>query len=258
MRTKRLIVAAAGTLLVAGLAGGVAYATIPSDTNVFTACTLKNVGTIRLIDPSLPSSSLLSHCTSLETQVSWNQKGQPGAPGLAGAVGPAGPAGPAGKDGTNGKNGLDGTDGVDGNDGLNGTSGSDGTDGVSVTSAGEPAGTNCANGGSKFTAADNSVTYACNGIGGGVTGHEVVHAFGGPRCQLVSQFGITGCSGYAPGLATATCPAGKVATGGGSDGDTSRPEGDNAWVGVGHDAVGSNGFRDGREVNVWVVCFNAG
>ena len=59
MRRKRLIAAAAGTLLAAAIVGGVAFETIPSDTNVFTACMLKNVGTIRLIDPSLPSSSLL-------------------------------------------------------------------------------------------------------------------------------------------------------------------------------------------------------
>jgi hypothetical protein len=40
-----------------------------------------------LIDPSAPSSSLLSHCTRLETEISWNQagpKGDPGAPGLPG------------------------------------------------------------------------------------------------------------------------------------------------------------------------------
>ena len=96
MRRKRLIATAAGALLAAAIAGGVAYATIPSDTNVFTACMLKNVGTIRLIDPSLPSSSLMSHCTSLEAQVAWNQKGQPG------AAGPLGPAGPAGRDGQDG------------------------------------------------------------------------------------------------------------------------------------------------------------
>jgi hypothetical protein len=59
----------------------------------------------------------------------------------------------------NGKAGADGTDGTDG------TNGADGRDGVSVTSAVEPVGTNCANGGSKFTAA-NGVTYACNGAPG--------------------------------------------------------------------------------------------
>jgi hypothetical protein len=41
--------------------------------------------TIRLIDPSGPSSSLPSHCTALESQTTWNQKGQPGAPGKDGS-----------------------------------------------------------------------------------------------------------------------------------------------------------------------------
>src|SRR4051812_9364857 len=76
--------AVTGGLLIATAAGAVAYATIPGDGNVYRACMLKNVGTIRLIDPSLPSGNLMSRCTSLETQMSWNQNG------------PAGPAGPAG------------------------------------------------------------------------------------------------------------------------------------------------------------------
>jgi hypothetical protein len=49
--------------------------------------------------------------------------------------------------------------------GLRGANGIDGADGVSVTSTTEPAGANCADGGSKFTAA-NGVTYACNGAKG--------------------------------------------------------------------------------------------
>ena len=43
------------------LGGGLAYATIPSSGgNVYTACMLKGVGTLRLIDPSLPSSNLMN------------------------------------------------------------------------------------------------------------------------------------------------------------------------------------------------------
>ena len=36
------------------VAGGIAYATIPDSGNVYTGCMLKNIGTVRLIDPSLP------------------------------------------------------------------------------------------------------------------------------------------------------------------------------------------------------------
>ena len=68
-------------------------------------------------------------CPKNATQISWSQTGTPGTPGTPG------------------------------------TNGTNGTDGVSVTSATEAAGANCADGGSKFTAA-NGVTYACNGAKG--------------------------------------------------------------------------------------------
>ncbi|HEX5811286.1 MAG TPA: hypothetical protein VFY38_04230, partial [Pseudonocardia sp.] len=60
---------------------------------------LKNVGTIRLIDPSLPSGNLMRHCASLETQVSWNQLGQPGPAGPVGTKGDKGDPGPQGPPG---------------------------------------------------------------------------------------------------------------------------------------------------------------
>jgi hypothetical protein len=76
-------------VVVAGLAtaSGVAYATIPDGGGVYTACMLNKVGTIRLVDPSLGSSSLLGHCTALETQITWNQHGQKGDPGVPGLPG---------------------------------------------------------------------------------------------------------------------------------------------------------------------------
>ena len=81
-RRIALLVGAVALLVVAGAA----YATIPDGGGVYTACRLNGVGTIRLIDPSGLSSSLLSHCTSVETQVSWNQKGQAGQPGTSPTV----------------------------------------------------------------------------------------------------------------------------------------------------------------------------
>src|SRR4051812_43150 len=80
-----------------GVAGGIAYATIPDAGNVYTGCMLRNVGTVRLIDSTLPSSNLMSHCTALETQISWNQQGQKGDPGAPGIPG---------------KNGADGVNGT--------------------------------------------------------------------------------------------------------------------------------------------------
>ncbi len=105
------------------VAGGVAYATIPDSGKAYTACMLKNVGTIRLIDPSLSSSNVMSHCTSLETQITWNQQGQPG------AAGPAGPAGALGPAGTGGANGTDGAPGATGPAGPAGPKGDTGATG---------------------------------------------------------------------------------------------------------------------------------
>ena len=153
-------------LVVAPLAtaGGIAYAAIPDGGNVYTACMLKNVGTVRLIDPTLPASNLMSHCTALETQISWNQqgqKGEPGAPGLAG------------------KNGTDG---------ANGTS-------PSVTQL--PVGdSNCPSGGAAITDAWQSKAYVCSGQNGrdGTDGQSFTGSFTSPNGTFsinVSDTGIT-------------------------------------------------------------------
>lgn len=127
-------------LVVAGLAvaGAAAYATIPSSGNVYTACMFNHIGTIRLIDPTLPSSSFMSHCTALETQVSWNQAGQPGPVGPqgpkgdTGAAGPAGQQGPAGNDGAPGAAGPAGPPGPQGDPGATGPAGAPGSGAITA------------------------------------------------------------------------------------------------------------------------------
>jgi Collagen triple helix repeat (20 copies) len=119
-----------GAAVLVAATGGIAYAAIPDSGKVFTACMLKNVGTVRLIDPSLPSSNLMSHCTSLETQITFNQQGQQGPQGIPGAQGAKGLTGANGAPGTNGTNGLPGAKGADGKDGINGTNGIDGLPGA--------------------------------------------------------------------------------------------------------------------------------
>jgi hypothetical protein len=141
MNRKRRLTSAVGALVAAAIVGGVAYATIPGPGNVYSACMLKSIGTIRLIDKSLPSTNLMSRCTDKEIEISWNQAGQPGPPGPQGAKGDPGTPGTNGTNGTNGK------------------------DGVSVTTASEPAGANCADGGVQLTAV-NGVSYVCNGARG--------------------------------------------------------------------------------------------
>jgi hypothetical protein len=100
---KRRLTIAFAVLVAFGIAGGIAYATIPSSSNVYNACMLKGIGTIRLIDKALPSTNLMSHCVDgKELEVSWNQAGQPGTQGPKGAdgekgdTGEQGPQGPAG------------------------------------------------------------------------------------------------------------------------------------------------------------------
>ncbi len=140
------------------LAAGIAYATIPDGGGVYTACMLKSLGTIRIIDPSLPASNTLGHCTSVETQISWNRDGQQGTPGTAGKDGAPGRS--------TGKNpAAPGTPGKDG---------APGKDGQSVTEA--DAGSHCPSGGTALTAA-NGTSYVCNGSAGGNGGPPAAYRF---------------------------------------------------------------------------------
>jgi len=136
MRRRDLITAAAGALVATVLAGGVAWAAIPSDGGVYTACMLKNIGTVRLIDKSLPANNLMSHCkAALEMEVAWNQQGQqglqgiqgpPGQNGSNGADGQPGAQGPPGEPGQQGERGLQGEQGLQGAQGLPGPQGEQG------------------------------------------------------------------------------------------------------------------------------------
>ena len=125
MRRRDLIAVTAGALVASVLAGGIAWAAIPEG-GVIQGC-YDSRGNLKVVE-ALP-------CPKGFTSLPWNQQG------------------PKGDKGDKGDPGLNGVDGIDGQDG------------VSVTSESEPAGANCAEGGSKFTAA-NGVTYACNGLQG--------------------------------------------------------------------------------------------
>ncbi len=131
MRRRGLLAAAAGAIVAIALAGGIAWAAIP-ESGVIQSC-YDTGGNLKVVS-AFP-------CPKGYTPLAWNQQGNQG------TQGPQGIQGSAGKDG------------------FNGTNGQDGEDGVSVTSESEPVGAYCANGGSKFTAA-NGVTYACNGATG--------------------------------------------------------------------------------------------
>ena len=125
---QRVFAAGVIAAVVTVVTAGYGYAAITATDQSYTGCLLS--GNITSV---AKGSDPLKPCSNNAEQISWNQTGPPG---------------------------------TDGNNGTDGTNGTNGTDGVSVTSATEPAGANCAYGGSKFTAADNNVTYACNGAPG--------------------------------------------------------------------------------------------
>lgn len=92
--------------------------------------------------------------------------------GLQGPIGLVGPAGPSGRDGATGAAGPAGANGAAGAAGAQGPAGPMGPvgpagsggsgGGVTIESFVGSQGT-CANGGTKFTATDGTITYACNG-----------------------------------------------------------------------------------------------
>ena len=67
MRKRDLISAAAGGVVAAVLAGGVAWAAIPSAGGVINGCYQKNEGQLRVIDPSSDT------CRKSEVPIGWNE-----------------------------------------------------------------------------------------------------------------------------------------------------------------------------------------
>src|SRR3954447_26446105 len=103
-----------GGLVLALLAAGGAYATIPSSDGSIHGCYAKSGGALRVVDASVTG------CKSGETSLNWNAAG---APGPAGPAGPAGPVGPAGGLGPVGPVGPAGAAGADGHVGPAGPAG---------------------------------------------------------------------------------------------------------------------------------------
>src|SRR6476646_10360654 len=104
---KALVAAVAGAAAVAGIAGGLAWATTPSSSSVIKACYQKNNGQLRIVDS-------LDACSSSELPIQWNQTG---------SQGPSGPRGPQGTTGARGPQGATGLAGARGPTGLQGRPG---------------------------------------------------------------------------------------------------------------------------------------
>jgi hypothetical protein len=189
-----------------------------TSTAVINACQLKNLGTIRVVtDPSKCNANL-------ETAISWNvvgPRGDTGPAGATGATGPAGPQGAKGDVGATGPAGPKGDTGATGAKGDTGATGAPGADGL-VGAAGPkgdtgPKGDPGAVGpqglkgdtgapgvdGAPGPKGDTGPTGATGA--NGVSGREVVSTIG------------TETTGPGYFVATARCPAGKFAIGGGSE-----------------------------------------
>ena len=124
MRKRDLLSATTGAVVASVLAGGIAWAAIPSAGGVINGCYQEVEGQLRVIDPATAS------CRPSEVPIAWSQQGVRGA---------------------------------NGDKGDPGAPGKDGRDGIDATVAPEAPGANCAAGGVKITAA-NGVTYVCNAV----------------------------------------------------------------------------------------------
>jgi hypothetical protein len=112
MTRRELLAAAAGALATTALAGGVAWAAIPSG-NVIDGCYQKVEGQLRVIDST-------ETCRPSELPISWNQTGPQGPQGPQGLKGDKGDTGETGPQGPQGESGPQGERGPQGEQGLPG------------------------------------------------------------------------------------------------------------------------------------------
>lgn len=249
MKRQMLLTAVVSALAASAIAGGISLAASPGDGGVIQGC-YDSGGNLKVV--AAPP------CPKSYTALAWNQQGTSGPKGDKGDKGDQGEPGIQGPPGAPGVDGKDGVNGTNGSNGANGTDGADGAAGVSVTSAPEPAGENCTNGGSKFTSA-SGITYACNGVDGadgapgGSQGRQVISARGADH------------DGAGLEVTRVDCPIGKWAQSGGFDfvgGVAGRPyrsapdplNGYRGWVVA---WVVDPPYLGTWRVDAWVICVDA-
>ena len=98
-----------GVLVGALVGGSVAYASIPDSSGIIHGCYQKNIGNLRVVDPSTDA------CRPSEVGLDWNQTGPTGA---AGPTGPKGGTGATGRTGPTGSGGPTGATGPTGPAGI--------------------------------------------------------------------------------------------------------------------------------------------
>jgi Collagen triple helix repeat (20 copies) len=120
-RAKRVLLIG-GVFVVFG--AGLAYAAIPGADGTINGCYEKRTGLLRVIDAEAGKK-----CLSIETPISWNQKGLKGDQGSQGLQGQRGLQGEQGVPGAEGERGPQGEPGVDGERGPQGERGLQGVQG---------------------------------------------------------------------------------------------------------------------------------
>ena len=84
LRGYRLLVLGASAVAALGLAGGIAYATIPDSGGVIHSCYIKGIGLLRVIDTDKGQ-----RCSAIETALDFNHTGPQGTTGEPGSAGAA-------------------------------------------------------------------------------------------------------------------------------------------------------------------------
>src|SRR3954466_5468265 len=282
---RRLAVAAIGCALVS--LGGVGYAAITDPGVVITACMQKSLGTIRMHDATAPATSLLGRpCNAAlgEVALSWNQHGIQGIQGLKGDRGDQGTQGLKGDKGDQGTQGVKGDKGDQGTQGLKGDRGDQGTQGLKGDKGDQ--GTQGLKGdkgdqGTQGLKGDNG-DQGTQGLKGD-KGDQGTQGLKGDKGDTGAQglqgvagvAGVSGVSGYelvtSAGPVTSTfisgttisCPAGKLAIGGGTYSD-SLPGGYHIFTLISAPTDDGTGWRatvendTGSTVNItqYAVCVN--
>lgn len=213
-----------GVVAGAALAGGaVTWAAIPDSGGAIHGCYQKNVGNLRVIDPSAGDS-----CRPSEIPITWSQtgpqgpqgptgptgpqgpKGDTGATGPQGPIGPTGPTGPKGDTGATGPQGPIGQTGATGPQGPAGPPGPQGPPGTNV------AGQSCQSG-SFVTGFDQNGNIICSQ--GCPTGSLTFHITSSPSNTIEHWPGGTQTQSPSAGCSvTVQAPSGDIDLIGGTAG----------------------------------------
>jgi hypothetical protein len=94
LKSRRRMILVAIALAVAGVGASIAYAAIPGVSGTINGCYEKRTGILRVIDAEAGKA-----CLSIETPISWSQRGEKGDQGLQGLPGPKGDKGDKGDPG---------------------------------------------------------------------------------------------------------------------------------------------------------------